>query len=423
MNPDQAGPARQSLDLAGERLAAARERMPALTDLAQDMADRLLSGGALETPPIAGFWPSEYTHRAGGFMSVRRDHDPRRHGERTDRDVALFALPDPAGWDPRNDGRLKALADSPMSLVVIGRPDEIEAVGGRDRYLGFTGAAEPHRGLGTWEDRRPLTPLRILDQFVRGWALHGEVVTACIRGGRMPTIYMSVWMDGAQARNDALQPRDNLKEPWIAPMFQEGYYVPPLPRGYAGEAFIDIAEGHRQTLWAQTDRLALAGQWLAEAHAAGRLPFVVAVGHSYPAVLGVRPVYPGRKQDPQPGPSAGLRYPLAWGGSISDIRRSMPEGLGVGDVVMHLGYSPVEVAAVREVLDRGIRFIYTSPYGRPAELKDHANLLWLDLPWRPGDAGVDIPGYSARICPMSSTAQTMAYFAILSETAHRLGWR
>ena len=82
-----------------------------------------------------------------------------------------------------------------------------------------------------------------------------------------------------------------------------------------------------------------------------------------------------------------------------------------------------DVADVLRILDRGVRFIYTSPYGRPQGLKDHPNLIWLDLPWRPGDATVDIPGYSVRALPMSSSAHTMVYFAIICELAERMGWK
>jgi hypothetical protein len=35
---------------------------------------------------------------------------------------------------------------------------------------------------------------------------------------------------------------------------------------------------------------------------------------------------------------------------------------------------------------------------------------------------VDVPGYGVRIIPSSSAAHTMAYMAILGETAQRMGW-
>jgi hypothetical protein len=146
---------------------------------------------------------------------------------------------------------------------------------------------------------------------------------------------------------------------------------------------------------------------MAQAVRAGKRISTVAVGHSYPEILEVADL---------------KRYPLAWLPSISDLRQAHPADLGAGDVALHLGYSPVDVGDVQRILDRGVRFIYTSPYGRPATLRDHKNLLWLDLPWRPGDATVDVPGYSVRILPMSSSAHTTAYFAMVSELAERMRW-
>ena len=83
----------------------------------------------------------------------------------------------------------------------------------------------------------------------------------------------------------------------------------------------------------------------------------------------------------------------------------------------------MNVGHVRTILRRGIRLVYTSPYGRPADLGDAPNLLWLDLPWPPGDASVSVPGYSVRILPLSSTAHTVAYFSMLAEMSKEMGWR
>ena len=90
--------------------------------------------------------------------------------------------------------------------------------------------------------------------------------------------------------------------------------------------------------------------------------------------------------------------------------------------MVHLGYSPVNVAHVQGILKRGIRFIYTTPYGRPQTLKNHPHLIWLDSPWRPTDQSIDIPAYAARVLPMSSSAGSAVYFSLLSEMAERMGW-
>jgi hypothetical protein len=250
--------------------------------------------------------------------------------------------------------------------------------------------------------------MRVFDQFVRGWITAGEMIAACTRGGRMPILWMSVWLEGAFTRNACFLPDGNLREPWRAPVFHENTYIPPLAPGYAAAAFLAEAEKIQAALVGQASRLARGGQWMAEARAAGGRIWCVAVGHSYPVALEV---------------PKEVSYPIEWGPSVSDLSQALPEDRGRGVVKIHFGYSPVDVGDVRKILDRGVKFIYSSPYGRPEQLKDHENLLWLDLPWRPADATVDIPGYSVRMLPMSSTAHTMAYFAILSEMAERMGWR
>jgi len=146
---------------------------------------------------------------------------------------------------------------------------------------------------------------------------------------------------------------------------------------------------------------------MAEARRNGRRVWVVAVGHSYPKILEI----------PDKGD-----YPVEWGYSFSDLRKAIPRDLADGDVAVHMGYAPVNVPVIERLLKRGVRLVHTSPYGRPATLTDHKNLLWLDLPWRPADASVDVPGYGVRILPMSSTCHTMAYFALMAEMAEAMGW-
>jgi hypothetical protein len=383
-------------------LAGIRRDLPALANLGEAMARPLLAGGDLVPSRVAPFWPSEFSGRAGGLMGLRFPS----WVPRTKKDVAYFALPDPRRWDPRRDAMLQRLVKSRGELFVIGRPEDLSALGSTRRFAGFTGGAAPEAGLYGTEAVRPLAPLRPFEQIVRGWAAAGEFIAACTRAGRMPIIWMSVWLEGSYVRNASFHPLNNIREPWPVPMFHEDRYIPPLAPGRVAGEFLDFVESMLQTLEGQLDALARAGRWLADAYRARKRLFTVAVGHSYPEIL----------ERPKEG------YPLEWGHSVSDLSKAMPRDLARGDVSLHLGYSPVIVSDVKQILARGLRFIYTSPYGRPADLKDHRNLLWLDLPWRPGDACVDVPGYGVRVIPSSSSGQTMAYFAILSEMAERLGW-
>jgi hypothetical protein len=226
----------------------------------------------------------------------------------------------------------------------------------------------------------------------------------------MPILWMSVWLEGALVRNASFFRHDNVREPWHVPLFHDPIYIPPLAPGHIADAFLSELERIFGIVEAQSQRLATGGAWMAEALGAKKRISTVLVGHSYPEILELS--QPDRE-----------KYPLSWLPSISDLREAHHKDLSAGDVALHLGYSPVDVDDVRKILDRGVRFIYTSPYGRPAALADHENLLWLDLPWRPGDATVDIPGYSVRLLPMSSCAHSLVYFALICELAGRMGWK
>ena len=399
-------PAGHYLLLVQDRIRAIRGDIPARNDMGEKMARPILDGGRFFTPRVASFWPGEFGGRAGGFMGLTRRHD--LHPSDTT-DVAYIALPDPARWDAAGDETLIELLNSRAQIFVNGRPDELQALDSAvvQHVAAFTGGAPADLGLYSLGDRRPLAGLRHFDQFVRGWIAAGECIGALTRAGRMPTIFMSVLLEGAMVRNISFLDHHNKSVAWTTPFFHRDFYVPPLAPGYPAGTFLDIAESHLRTLQPQLSLLARAGRWMAEARSTGHRIWAVACGHSYPTILEL----------PEDG-----SYPIEWGRNQPDLHRALPRDLTTGDVAIHLGYRPADVSAIMAVLKRGIRLIHTSPYGRPVDLPDHEDFIWLDLPWRPGDACVDVPGYSVRILPMSSTCQTMAYFAILSEMADSMGW-
>ena len=395
-------PAQEFLAAARRRTASLRRETAHFTRLGEKMAQPLLAGGDLCLPPVGSFSRSEFSGRAGGLMGIRW-----AEGLSSSKDVAFFGLPDPRRWKPQEDEAFQKQLRSRRRLFVIGRADELEGKF-RRRISGFTGGARAEEGLHALGEHRPLAPFRPFEQLVRGWATVGEMIAACTRKGLMPTIWMSVWLEGALARNTSLiNHRGNRREPWLVPLFHDkDFYVPPLPAGHVAAEYLGLVDSMIETLDRQARSLARGGDWMARAHRAGKCVAATAVGHSYPQILGL---------------PKETSYPIRWGTSNSDLATAAPSGVGQGDVYIHLGYSPADVRKVAAILRRGIRLIYTSPYGRPEALKDHENLLWLDLPWRPGDASVDVPGYSARILPLSAVAHTLAYFSLLSEMAGRMG--
>jgi hypothetical protein len=396
-------PALAYLELIKTHIDAVRADVPKLTAFGEAMARPLVGGGRLFTPKVGPFWPSEFMNRAGGLMGIEpADAVPDRDG-----DVAFIALPDERKWKPADDATFQKLVQSPAQIFAIGRAEDLP--GGVDvkRFSGFTGGVGAREGLFASEKLKPLAPLRQFAQLVRGWIAGGEMVSAMTRAEKMPILWMSVWLEGALVRNAVFYQHNNRIEPWATKLFHDDHYVPPLAPGYAAGEFLGTLSMIHGQLIEQKERLAKAGNWLADAARAGKRPNMVAVGHSYPMILEL--------EDP-------AHSPLGWNPSISDLRYAHPNELAKGDDAIHFGYSPVKSDHVEALLNRGIRFIYSSPYGRPATLRDHPNLIWLDLPWRPSDATVDIPGYSVRMLPMSSSAHTMVYFAIVSEMADKMGW-
>ena len=397
-------PALTYLGLIRKRISAIRKDVPALIEMGQRMAKSLLGGCDCYTPVVSPFWQDEWMWRAGGLMGLK----PPGYVARSRKDTAYFALPGRPDWDPKKDAALQALVKGKAQLFVIGRPDELKGAAPTSRFAGFTGGVSRDLGLYRLGQWRPLAPVRPFDQVVRGWIVTGEMISACIRAGRMPILWMSIWLEGAMVRNYLFNKHNNLSEPWLVPLFHEDQYIPPLEPGYAAQEYLREVEKIAGSLETQAGTLAKAGQWMAEASRAGRRPWTMTIDHSYPKILEL---------------PAGTEYPLEWSTPNSNLKTAVPDRFGRGDLAIHMGYSPVNVADVGRILKRGIRFVYTTPYGRPAALKDHPNLLWLDLPWRPTDATVDIPAYSVRMLPMSSTAHTMGYFAILCEMAERMNWR
>ncbi|MCY2927405.1 MAG: hypothetical protein NT031_18600, partial [Planctomycetota bacterium] len=389
------------------RLSALRRDVPDLVEFAERMARPLLAGGDIFTPPVGAWWPSEFGYRAGGLMGIRNERPV--FGARSKQDVFYFAAPDPRSWDAAKDEQLQALVKTRANLFVIGRAEDVAGVPA-SRFAGFTGGASPEEGLYGLGNFRPLAPLRTFEQFVRGWIAAGEMIAACTRAGKMPAVYMSIWLEGAAVRNLSFLRYDNLREPWLQGLFHRDWYIPPVPAGRVAGEFLDSLDQTLSRLVEQSSALAQAGQWLAQAKQARKKIRAVLVGHSYPAILGL----------PEDQASD---YPLEWGRSMSDLGKAFPRNFGPGDVGLHLGYGPINVPAVRSLLARGVRLIHTTPYGPMADLKPHKNWLYFDLPWRPGDAEVNIPGYGARILPSSSSAMTMAYNAILCELAQSMGWK
>ena len=402
-------PSQRYLRLVCRHIAGIRKDLPHLITMGEKMAGYLLAGGNICAPAVNPFWPPEFSGRAGGLMCIKGRVD-------NNKDVAYFALNDPRRSDPGKNKELQKLIKGKAHLFVIGRREDLGALADHPRIEVCTGGTDPEEGLYQYDGFAPLANVRALEQLVRGWITTGEMIAACIRAEKMPIIWMSVWLEGSLARNASFahDEQSNYGEPreygWSSPLqfFHRDRFIPPLAPGYVAEAFLAGAELFVDALDRQSATLNKAGRWMADAFSAQRRIWAVATGHSHPQILELPEKH---------------NYPIEWGPPISSIARAIPDDLKRGDVALHLGYAPIHLKNLESLLKRGVNYIHTTPYGKRAGMPESDNLLWFDLPWRPADAWVDVPGYSVRILPSSSTAHTIAYNAILCEMAEQLGWK
>jgi len=408
-NKNSKTPAQKFLDLIRKDIIEIQNDKERLIEMAEEMADSLLKGGNIFAPPVNKAWTSEFSGRAGGLMCLK---GKANHSK----DIAFFALPDPRNWEPQKDKVLKTLLKGKAKLFVIGRKEDLGDLKINRQFAGFTGGVRADIGMYRYKNFNPFASTREFKIFVRGWITTGEMICACIRKGKMPIIYMSVWFEGAIPRNSSFTYTDfsNYYEPSltkpIVPLevFHKNRYIPPLPSGYATTEFLQIVKMLIDKIDNQADQISRIGQCLAEAKQKGKKIHVVAAGHCYPGILEL------------PDDNS---YPLTWGVSRADLKYAVPSDLKDGDVALHFGYGPTSISDAKKILKRGVKLIHTSPYGRRIGIPENENFLWFDLPWRPGDAVIDIPGYSVRMLPSSSTAHSIAYNAILCEMAEVMGWQ
>lgn len=382
---------------------SARGDLPRLTKLAEHAAGKLLAGGELYASPVAGWWQGELCGRAGGPMRVGRNIS-----RATKSDVAIFALPHPALATLDTASALHAVLECGADLYVLG-PKSMSAdyqtpggtlLGGSQRLSCLGG---PEIGAGLYPRRKlpPMAPYRPVADLVRGWTFVGEVVGACTRGGKMPTMYQSIVVPGSGKRNASFKAKSGPGAGQV-PFFHPDRRVPPVSRGKLGGEYLDVISRHLRVLRRQAGVLARGGLWMAEAKRKGRRVVAMAQGHAPALII-------SRKNE------AKMPIDMYPGDYVSGI---VPHAKA-GDTVVALCYMAIPADKVIETLGKGSRVIIACPHGLPAELKDRSNLLWLDTAWKVGDAAVTVPGYDVKILPPSAVMQMTTLYALIAEMVER----
>ena len=366
------------------------ERLPAVSDAGQRVAERLEAGGRFYLASVRPDFASEGFIRSGGLMLA---------GE----------------WTPET-------ALSPGDTVILGwsgaPPErELELV----RQLRFSGAMIAAIGPAGWPgaDPRPgdlfldsatprpeavtalfggrAYPLISLQNLVVMWSLTGEIVAALTRMGRMPAMYQSVLMPGARERNTRFADSP----------FHETHAVPAIPPGRLGRDYLDRIGAILQALIKEeAEAIEAVGAECARVLEVG--------GQIHAGLISHFPMY----QLGAPGDPPYMR-PLARLRGETPVAAELEEKLRPGDLFFFLGYyrRPVDAyAAARRSGARIVEVITGDRGDDPPPAPDHV----IRPRWPFGDAVTPVPGYDIEILPSSGIVQAAVYWAVVASIRRAL---
>ncbi len=349
--------------------------------LASEAASRLVNGGRLHAVDDGGAFVAEVAGRSGGMMmlSALEASTAVKEG-----DVVIAGTSD---LEPDAQAQqLRRLAAAGAMIVLVGSSESPL----RNLVSAFIDNGLPKGTAPLVRLRgRQICPGSTVANIAAAWVFIGELVAACTRLGKMPTMYLSVYIPASKAWNAC----------YIGQPFHDDRTIMPLASGSLGEVYLSSIRrcclGLRNT---QLPSFAEAGRMAADARAAGHTAWYCWNGHHLGGQLGL----PGDPDLLRPGVPADL-------------------ALAAEDVFVWLGYydlpepelAMVERARCQSIWICGARSVNPVPLvpGR----------VVIDPYWGFGDASVAIPGYDVRILPPSGVIQTACLWMLVAEMASSFG--
>ena len=389
-------PASAYLDGLQRRLDETESRIPAITKLAEQVAERHLRGGLIGFPWIGCTLEQELMGRSGGLMHIgfERCWKKDRTDEEKKNDVALYgwdAAPKPGdlkriqddkakgrfiiGFGPQHDPAFAEVTAACDAWIDAGE-DAVELPGGQHggKTLHFTNA-------------------------VNGWVFIGEFVAALTRHGKMPTMWKGYATEGGHEWGDRY---------FQKVQFHDEFTVPPIAAGELGRRYVSQIRAHVAQLRnvALADLRAMAATIADELHA-GRKTIVASAGHM---VMN----YIARFADAAWAENHEVHDNVA--SQMKDYEAKTPDGA----LVLRLDAYGLH-RSVRELFERKKQrvLLITGESPRPENAVPESYQPRVDLAFSHGDACVWIEGYPIPILPPSGVMQVAAYEAVDVEVLAR----
>ena len=375
-------PAEQYLDCILDVAQKTEDNLSLITEIAEVVAERTLTGGTLYIRDKEGGFASEGLGRAGGLMLLS--------GGPEDASQPNTLLLGSSGSYRDYDVEQIEAAHEGEDLVVAfcshhQQPDQGLPLLNKiadysiDNFLPDNDSIVSIEGLDT-----NICPVAMVANALTLWTFTSEFVSACLRNGKVPTMYQSVVCQGSRERNAEVG-----KE-----KIHSDLKIEPIKRGKLGKEYLDeMTKAISQIKATQMDSIKEASSLAAEAIASGKKAYAALMGHMPPRV-------PGGYGDP----------------GIFVTQDFSDDELQQGDFITLIEY----VYAPRERLDKikgkGARSAWVGvPMGDDL---DYPGLdVFIDPFWRLGDAVVEIPGYDVKVMPPSGVIQSMIYWMLSGEAA------
>jgi uncharacterized phosphosugar-binding protein len=342
-----------------------------------------------------GGFVAEACDRAGGFRHIQPVPVDLKV---TRKDVVLAGTVELHPDD--QVAQLKKLKKTGALVILFGSKDS-KAATEADFLIdnGLAAGIVPVMNAGN--DSTLIGPVAPMANVINMWTFSAELIAAMNRLGKMPTLWESMFMPGADKRNSGIEKM----------AFDKKAKIEPVEPGVLGKQFIDAA---RSCLFEmkknELDKLALAGKTCADAISSGHKVVASVVGHFMVA------------QTRMPG------YPNLFTVKSNLYGRQYLEGvLQKGDVFLHVGYSYTpaeELAFAREVGAKTVMVFTPGPTkpneGTPVAPDMSMIDVYIDPYWKHGDSVVEVPGYDVKVIPVSGVVMISSYWMIIGETVRAM---
>jgi hypothetical protein len=368
------GPSAKMISTAHGALLKMRSDWKSREAAAEAAANRFLSGGNLWIAGSIPLFDVEWTNRSGGLMPAAA---LKNIDNLTSADVLVYGS---MMGSESDDLRFLGQARAKGALIVV------FGTGARSSSLRVS--ADFFLAADLPSDTPLAAQIAACVNVAHLWAFTGDLVAACTREGRMPTMWQSIKVPGSTERNRRIRP---LK-------FHEPLPVGPVKPGVLGNDYLSGLSSSLKKLDTEVGSIRDAGQIIRRAVESKHAVFHANLGHFEPARL----LPPGF---PIPLTILPAKEPEA------EIRKTGTSG----DALFIIWYHEMPTPLLAAAQDQGIRSICLAATNPFAPLDTSPADVYIDPQWVVGDALVEVPGYDVRILPPSAVLNSLVFFAVLSE--------